>query len=271
MAEGAGATQRRRGAVAQATVLRLLEADPDLGSGLSPEHLAIARRELIVKAIVLPRAGVDVERLSRALKPQLGLLVLDGVLLRDVEATGKLTSELLGPGDIVFPWPPARALSAIATASRVTSLTPSRIALLDARFVAMAARWPTILGEIAGGSAARVRETAVRLLVTQLVRIEDRVLLTLWALAERFGRVTADGVLLPLPLTHRLIGQLVGGTRPTVTTALGRLARAGTVVRTDQGWLLAGEPPSAIAREGSGGADPPTGEGDQKPRVMRNP
>jgi CRP/FNR family transcriptional regulator, cyclic AMP receptor protein len=257
VAQGTEATRRRSATTAQATVLRLLEADPDLGRGLSPEHLAIARRELIVKAIVLPRPGTDIERLSRALKPQLGLLILDGVLLRDVEATGKLTSELLGPGDIVFPWPEARALSAIEATSRITSLTESRIALLDARFVAMAARWPTILGEIAGGSAARTRETALRLLVAQLVRIEDRVLLALWALAERFGRVTSDGVLLPLPLTHRLIGQLVGGTRPTVTTALGRLARAGTVVRTEHGWLLAGEPPSAIAREGSDGDGPP--------------
>jgi CRP/FNR family transcriptional regulator, cyclic AMP receptor protein len=69
-------------------------------------------------------------------------------------------------------------------------------------------------------------------------------LLTLfWHLAERWGRVTPDGVLLPLTLSHRMLGQLVGARRPTVSTALGALTRAGEVSRALDGtWLLTGSP-----------------------------
>src|SRR3712207_8717441 len=48
---------------------------------------------------------------------------------------------------------------------------------------------------------------------------------------SRFGRIVPDGVVIPLQLSHQMIGQLVGAQRPTVTLALGKLAAAGDVVR----------------------------------------
>ena len=46
-------------------------------------------------------------------------------------------------------------------------------------------------------------------------------------LADRWGRVTPDGIVVDLALTHELIGHLVGGRRPTVTLALAELAESG--------------------------------------------
>jgi hypothetical protein len=67
-----------------------------------------------------------------------------------------------------------------------------------------------------------------------------------WHLAERWGRVTGDGVIVPLALTHRILGQLVGARRPTVSTALSELAERGELVRRPDGsWLLRGDPPDA--------------------------
>ena len=44
-------------------------------------------------------------------------------------------------------------------------------------------------------------------------------------------------------LSHRLIGELVGARRPTISTALAELARDGQLVRREDGtWLLTGEP-----------------------------
>jgi hypothetical protein len=55
--------------------------------------------------------------------------------------------------------------------------------------------------------------------------------------------MTPDGVALPMTLSHRLLGQLVGARRPTVSTALGELAREGELERRDDGtWLLTGAP-----------------------------
>ena len=55
--------------------------------------------------------------------------------------------------------------------------------------------------------------------------------------------MSRDGIAVPLALSHRLIGELVGARRPTVSTALAELARDGQLVRRDDGtWLLTGEP-----------------------------
>jgi hypothetical protein len=51
--------------------------------------------------------------------------------------------------------------------------------------------------------------------------------------------VSAAGIVLPLPLSHDLLGQLTAARRPTVTLALGKLEQAGQLRRRDDGsWLL---------------------------------
>jgi hypothetical protein len=69
--------------------------------------------------------------------------------------------------------------------------------------------------------------------------------------------VSGDGVLVPLALTHRILGQLVGARRPTVSTALSELAEREELVRRPDGsWLLRGDPPDAdsLARKPPGPA-----------------
>ena len=72
--------------------------------------------------------------------------------------------------------------------------------------------------------------------------MDERLLVLMWSLAERWGRVGPDGVRLPLALPHRTLATLVGARRPSVTTALSGLARDGLVERTPDGWLLHGDP-----------------------------
>jgi CRP/FNR family transcriptional regulator, cyclic AMP receptor protein len=75
------------------------------------------------------------------------------------------------------------------------------------------------------------------------------VLTLLWHLAERWGRVTPDGVAVPLALSHGMVGQLAGARRPTVSTAVAKLVREGAVARGDAGtWVLTGRPVGAPDR-----------------------
>jgi CRP-like cAMP-binding protein len=60
-----------------------------------------------------------------------------------------------------------------------------------------------------------------------------RLTLLLWHLAGRWGRVEPGGIRLALPLTHRLLGRLVGAERPSVSHALTRLAHSGLVTSRD--------------------------------------
>ena len=78
-------------------------------------------------------------------------------------------------------------------------------------------------------------------------RVDDRLLLTLWHLAERWGRVAPDGIAVPLPLSHQRLADLIGAHRPSVTTAMGELVKSGAVTRRDdRTWVLLGAPPDAI-------------------------
>ena len=222
---------------------RLLDLDPDLGQLLDRERLAAARRELRVALHGLDPGPWDVDKLTGARPEHIGLLVVDGVLAREVLIADSVTTELIGPGDVVRPWRLQEAAALLRHVVRWNVLTRSRIALLDRRFGVQLATFP----EVNAAIIDRVNERAVRLAVTQAIsqlnRVDRRLLALLWHLAERWGRMTREGVVLPMTLSHRMLGQLIGARRPTVSTALGELVRKGEVVRRDDGtWLLTGSP-----------------------------
>jgi CRP-like cAMP-binding protein len=128
-------------------------------------------------------------------------------------------------------------------------LEPTRLAVLDRRFATVASRWPALLDVILRRSVMRERAAGFLRAVTHLTRVDDRLLVVMWFLAERWGRVRPEGVVLPLKLTHQLLAALVGAKRPSVTTALGELTNAGLLERRDDGsWLLHGEPPEQPGR-----------------------
>ncbi|MBI5104277.1 MAG: Crp/Fnr family transcriptional regulator [Solirubrobacterales bacterium] len=225
--------------------IRLLDEDPDLGEGLEPAEFEQARRDLVVRMLRVPAGAWDPSTLWD--QPNgMGLIVLDGLLLRDVDLGRRSSTEVLGSGDLLRPWDPNPPMDALPLKIRWSVLQDARLAVLDRRFTMSAARWPAILDEVTCRAMRRSRFLAVRLVVNQLVRLEDRLLLGLWALAERWGRVTPDGVLVPMELTHSALARLVGARRPSVTSALGVLSRDRLVERTEHGWLLRGTPSEVL-------------------------
>jgi DNA-binding transcriptional ArsR family regulator len=75
--------------------------------------------------------------------------------------------------------------------------------------------------------------------LTHLPRAYERLLILFWLLADRWGRVSPEGVRLTLPVTHEVLAMLIGTQRPTVTIALRRLAAAGLLLREGRDrWLL---------------------------------
>jgi CRP/FNR family transcriptional regulator, cyclic AMP receptor protein len=231
-----------RRAVAAHDLVRLLEADPELGDRLAPEELERATHQLVAEVLRVPTGRWDAAGTLEPGGTPLGLLILDGLLLRDLDLGRRASTEVLGFGDILRPWDTDSASSELPLVARWTVLEPLRLAVLDERFLHLAVRYPRIIDALFARSARRHRGLAVRLVVNQLVRLEDRLLLALWALAERWGRVTPDGVLVPMGLTHSALARLVGARRPSVTSALGDLSRDRLLERTEDGWLLRGDP-----------------------------
>jgi CRP-like cAMP-binding protein len=228
-------------AVPQANAL--LELDPDLGQLLSGERLESARQELRARVISLDVGEWDSTRLADADPAHLGLLVLDGVLAREVVLGDTISTELLGPGDILRPWGIHGPSEFLQLDIRFNVLAGVRAALLDRRFSASLSRYPEVNAVIVDRLAERSLRLAIAQAISQLNRVDRRLLALFWHLAERWGRVARDGIAIPLVLSHRLIGELIGARRPTVSTALTELAREGQLVRREDGtWLLTGEP-----------------------------
>ena len=221
----------------------LLDADPDLGAALSAEELAVARRHLRARVRVLEVGPWDPTEGSDP-AGHLGLLVVDGVLVRDVSVRGRCGAEVLGAGDVLRPWDQAEAVDAsVDHAYDWTVLSRARVAELDARLAHVIARWPSVMSALLERSLRRVRTIGLQYALTQVPGVDVRLHLVLWHLADRWGRVTPDGTVLRLPLTHKLLGRLIGARRPSVTSALRRLDREGLVTRLEGGvWLLRGSP-----------------------------
>ncbi len=225
---------------------RLLELDPGLADGLEEQALLEARRELVVQVIDVNRGAWPRPEMSQGTEGVLGFLVVDGLLLREVILAGRVCAELLGPGEVIHPWPQSGVAASLAPEIEWSALTPSTLVLLDRRLAAATAPWPQITAVLVARAVARAQGLASMLAITGIRGLEVRVLVLLWHLADTFGRVGRDGVILPIPLTHQLIGRLAGATRPSVSTALKALETGGAITkRLGGGFVLHGEPPDA--------------------------
>ncbi|MBA2644166.1 MAG: hypothetical protein H0U80_01830, partial [Solirubrobacterales bacterium] len=130
---------------AESDTVRLLEEDPDLGELLAPERYAEATEALVVRVQRLPVGAWDVSRLRTLGAGHVGLLLLDGVLARDVIVADLVSAELLGPGDLVRPWgDPDGESSLLPVDVEWWVLSAARVAVLDRSFAMRSARWPEI-------------------------------------------------------------------------------------------------------------------------------
>jgi hypothetical protein len=81
----------------------------------------------------------------------------------------------------------------------------------------------------------------LQLAIGQLSTIEERLEVLIPRLADRWGVVTAHGVVLPAFFSHTLLSALVGVRRPSLTTALASLTDPSLLRRLpDRRWLVAG-------------------------------
>jgi CRP-like cAMP-binding protein len=229
--------------------VRLLEVDPDLGYGLPDDQRDQATQEIVVRTMRVPTGrwaeAEEWNRSGRAL-PMLGLLMLDGLILRDLDLGRRSSTEVLGAGDLLRPWEAEIGADELPLVVRWTVLDDARLAVIDERALSVIARYPPLIEALVERVSRRNRRLSLRLVINQLVRLEDRLLIALWALAERWGRVTPEGVLVPMELTHSSLARLVGARRPSVTTALGVLGRDRLLERTPEGWLLRGTPSEIV-------------------------
>lgn len=228
-------------------VISIVDADGDLADRLDPSELEGARRGALTRVRLLSPGEWDAAAAHEVDAHHRGFLVVDGLLSRTVDVMGRRCVELVGHGDVLRPWSWDEEGSHVKAEVGWVVLEPTRLAVLDHQLVVRMVPWPQLGVELFNRGTRRAHQLAVALAITHHQRVDDRLRLTLWHLAERWGRVHPDGIVLPLPLGHQRLADIVGASRPTVTTAMGELARAGAVTRRENGdWMLHGQPPEQL-------------------------
>jgi CRP/FNR family transcriptional regulator, cyclic AMP receptor protein len=225
-------------------LVRILEADPDLAADLDPQALESATAELTASVASIEWRQRRGRWGPSAPQGHLGLLMIRGLLLREVRLLGGSSAEVLGEGDLLRPWDVnAEYFMPVPGEVQWTVLMDCEVAVLHSQFVRRAARWPDVLARLTG----RAKALSLHDALTNLKHVETRLLVQFWHLAERWGQVGPRSVSIPVPLTHDMLGKLVGATRPTVTTGLGNLASRGLLLREPGGlWQLSHDSREAL-------------------------
>jgi hypothetical protein len=174
---------------------------------------------------------------ARGADPPFALLVVEGLVVHNVWLGESGSSELLGPGDLISPHEGVDPIVPLRHTWHVANT--ARLGVLDARVTAIFGAAPNVAARLLARAADQRARASAHWAIVALPRVEDRILALFGYLAERWGRVSPAGLVVPLTLTHEAIGHLVGARRPTVSLGLKTLAEQDRVGRRSDGtWLI---------------------------------
>jgi CRP-like cAMP-binding protein len=231
----------------EAATAHILDLDPDLGATLDAAEFEAARGRLLARSYGLEPGPWAIPQVLDT-RGAYGLLIVDGLVGLRTALAERATLELLGAGDLLQPWVQLglETQTTVPPTARWEVLQRSRILLLDRDFARAAAAWPEIAGALLYRQVWRSRRLCYQLAVNAAPHIDQRLLYSLWALADRWGRVTEAGTLLELRLTHQQLAELVAARRPSVSAALKRLQDAGRIRYSRTRFLLRGDVPGEV-------------------------
>jgi hypothetical protein len=234
--DGAGATFRN-----VQDAVRIFEVEPGLLDGLDVRSAEFLRRRAFAPKLWVEEGPWEPPSDDTLRRGSFGLLLVDGLMVRTVSLEGRRCPELVGAGDLLRPWDDLDG--SLPHAHSWTALERTSLAVLDERFSAAVCRWPGVMVQLLDRTVQRSRWLAFCLAIAHVRHADVRLRLLFWHLADRWGRVTPQGVHLPLRLTHEMLAELSCMQRPTASTAITALSRRGEVARRPDGtWLLTGSP-----------------------------
>lgn len=140
------------------------------------------------------------------------------------EARNRVIS-LVEEGDVLVR--PTVTWAAVGPRLHCRALEPSVLMLVETERLEAWMRDPGLATNLTKVLSAQVADRELAVAIALEPRVERRLLLKLQQLAERWGRVTPEGIRLDLSLTHQDLADMVGAVRESVTLALGRLTRQG--------------------------------------------
>lgn len=214
----------------------VLQVDPELAADVAPNERwrAVEASRAPVRALSLGKWEFEPEPDRRSL----GALILKGMLVLRMELGGCSHLEVLGVGDVLNPWR-LRTDTTLQERVNLDVVQGGYVALLDHRFALQMTPWPEVFATLMRRQVMRTRRMMVQACILSHSRVDERLELMLWRLAEQFGRVTREGLLVRLPFTHLQLAEMIAARRSTVTLAVSRLVSEDRLRRPGRNqWLL---------------------------------
>jgi CRP-like cAMP-binding protein len=169
---------------------------------------------------------VAVQADARLVVVEQGVAVLAA---REEPARRRMILALLGRGRIAVP-PRGR--------EELRALTAVRIRLVDAETLAAVLARPAGAAQMLAALERTIRDREESIGQLGSIRHSERVRAKLEQLARDHGVSTERGLRLDLPLTHGLIGEMIGSARETVTVALRQLEHEGWLERNGRAYVI---------------------------------
>lgn len=232
----------RRHTDAGAEPVALIDVDAELAEGLTDEQAAAAREGVRVKAEWVPPGPLSEARVRRD-EPGTIVLLARGLVARTTTFEDAVVAELVCRGGFIWPHTPRDQARLALRDYRIelAALETSLLASLGPEALRALAGFPELGARLLRRCERHVAELEALRVIGQVTGVERRLLAFFRLLAARQGRDTSEGVAVPVAMPHRMLADLVGARRPTVSTALRQLADAGELRRLHDGtWLLPG-------------------------------
>lgn len=220
--------------------VRLLEVAPELGETLDPRQFARAREGVILPAARLQPGGWQLDQLARVdgvREPIIGILLVDGCMTMEMTFAGRRCARLITAGELVLT--PGLSEHSLPSVCGWTSIGGTLVAILDRQLLLIGRHLPRLLSALLQRAAEQTHEAFLLQAISQLPRVDDRLLALFWAIADRIGVVAGDQIRLELPVTHETLAQMIGAQRPTVSLGLARLQEQELLRSNGSCWLLA--------------------------------
>ena len=125
----------------------VLEVDPDLGRTINPGEWEVVRQACRAELLHVPRGPWPAASEAAARGDVVALVIVDGLLARELSLRDRCMVELLGHGDVLQP-PVVAGPARLGTDTRLTAVSDVVLLVLGQPFVGAAARWPTLLTEL---------------------------------------------------------------------------------------------------------------------------
>lgn len=204
--------------------------DMDVFAGMGPDEV---RSELGV----LTAREMDKGDLLEPDGDTAAILVTAGRLALDVGggARERRTIGVTEEGEILFTSRPTWAEGPEAT---LRALIRSEIIPVDAERLERWLRDPGCSRNLFAALNSQLAHREAALAIALEPTVEQRLLLKLRQLGQRWGQMTPDGIRLDLRLTHQDLADMVAAARESVTLAMGRLVDAGEISVEEQRILI---------------------------------